>query len=215
MSTHLWVLSAALAVAAVLTWVAAVRGDGALARIVRPSFALLVLAAAWSLEGEGRAGDAPPLALVLPALALAVVTEVLLLHQTRPRFVLAMFARAVTTGLLGAAVLGLAGPGSFPWWVLPVVPVLLLVHARAGRAVVLRAGPERVAVLLALLAQYVLVVVAAWRADPLVLGGAALLLVADLVLMRDRYVRERRAAPLQALALHQLASVAVVVGLMR
>ena len=60
-----------------------------------------------------------------------------------------------------------------------------------------------------------LVLLAAWRGDALVLGGCALLAVSGAVLGHDRFVLQRRWAPLAALVTTHLAQLLVVVGLYR
>jgi hypothetical protein len=99
--------------------------------------------------------------------------------------------------------------------VVPVALALLVVQGRVGKYVVRSAGRDRGLVFLSLLVLDTLVVVAALRGDWVVLGAAALLLVSHLVLGHDRFVRERRLAPVVAVATYHAAQVLMVVGLLR
>lgn len=215
MSTHLWVLSVALGVAMLLNWGAVLRSDIVVERITKPTVMLLMIGMAWSLDGEGRVDGTPTLRVLLVALGLSLVGDVLLLHATQGRFLAGLVA------FLGAhvayvwAILETPGRGGFPWWVIPLVPALLIVHARFGRAIVVGAGRQRLPVLLYELALFALVLTAGWKGDWLVLAGAALFLVSDTILGHDRFVLERRAAPIQTIVTYHLAQVLLVVGLLR
>ena len=105
--------------------------------------------------------------------------------------------------------------GGFPWWLLGVVPLVLMLHGRFGRDVVRFSGRLRGAVFCYLLALVALVVVAAWHGDPVVLLGCVLFLVWDLILGHDRFVLERRWAPVQVMVTYHAAQVLIVVGLFR
>lgn len=215
MSTHLWVLSVALGVTALLSWTAVLRADVVVERITKPTFMLLMLGLAWSLDGEGRTGGSPRLPVILVALGLSVVGDVLLLTATRARFVGGLAAFLAAQVAYVWAILQTTGRGGLPWWVVPLVPALLIVHSRYGRDVVRAAGRERLPVLLYEVALFALVLVAGWKGDWLVIAGALLFVVSDTVLGHDRFVLERRFAPIQTIVTYHAAQVLLVVGLLR
>ncbi|MER7074018.1 lysoplasmalogenase [Terrabacter sp. NPDC000476] len=215
MTTHLWVLAVALAVTAVFDWRSVLRGDVVVERVTKPLVVLLLMGLATSLYWEGHALDSPRLLPVLVALGLSLVGDVALLHATEARFLVGLGAFLLAHVAYVIAIVETGGPDGFPWWLLAAVPALLLLHARVGRAIVRGASPDRGPVLLYELALSVLVLVAAWHGDWLVLLGAAVFAVSDAVLGHDRFVRERRWAPLTVIVTYHVAQTLVVVGLFR
>lgn len=215
MSTHLWVLSVALVVAAVLDWGAVLRGDHILERVTKPTVTLLLIGLAWSLHGDSPVPGPPSLTVLLVALGLSLVGDVLLLTATTARFLAGLAAFLVAHVAYVVGVVSTPGRGGFPWWLLPVLPMLLLVHARFGRDIVRHAGRARLPVLLYQLALFVLVLAAAWQGDWVVLLGTLVFLASDTILGHDRFVLERRFAPVQVMVTYHLAQVLIVVGLLR
>lgn len=215
MTTHVWVLAVALAVTALLNWGAVLRGEYEAERITRPTFVVLVLGLAWSLYTDGRPMDTAVALPLFTALGLVLVGDLLLLTPTEVRYRLGLVVLSLAHGGLIWAVLELPSRVGFPWAVPVAALVLLVLQGRVGRHVVRFAGRDRALVLLVLLVLYALVVVAALRQDWTVLGAAGLLLSSHLVLGHDRFVRERRLAPVVAVATHHVAQVLVVVGLLR
>lgn len=215
MSTHLWVLSVALGVTALLNWVSVLRADFVLERITKPTFMLLLMALAWSLDDQGRESVSPGLRVVLVAVGLGLVGDVCLLTATRARFMGGLAAFLVAHVAYVWAILQSAGLPGLPWWALPLLPLLLFVHSRFGRDIVRAAGRERGAVLLYELALFVLVLTAGWKGDGLVVLGALLFVTSDTILGHDRFVLERRFAPLQTIVTYHAAQVLLVVGLLR
>ncbi|MEO7448479.1 MAG: lysoplasmalogenase family protein [Humibacillus sp.] len=215
MTTHLWVLAAALGVTGPISWGALVRRDVLAERLTRPLVGLVLLGLAWSLHLEGAVDGAPGLVPVLVALSLSLVADLALLNATSGRFLVALLALGVANLAWGWSMVGAARAGGFPWLLLLALPAVVLVHARVGRQVVLHAGTQRMPVFLHELSLLGLVLVAAWRGDALVLGGCALLAVSGAVLGHDRFALERRWAPLAALVTSHLAQLLVVVGLYR
>ena len=215
MTTNVWLLSAALAVTALLNWGSVARGDVMLERISKPSFMALLIGLAWSLHGEGRVAGAPSLSPVIVALGLSLVGDVLLLNATARRFLLGLAAFLLAHLAWIWAVAELVGRGGTPWWLLPTVPVLVLLYGRYGRHVVRHAGGQRFAVFAYVLVLVALVLLAAWKGDPVVLLGCFVFLVSDTILGHDRFVLERRWAPLQVMVTYHLAQVLIVVGLLR
>ena len=212
---HLWVLAMALGVTALMNWVSVVRGDLLLERLTKPLFILLLMGLAWSLDLEGKVAGAPSLVPVLVALALSLIGDVALLNATTGRFLVGLAAFLLAHVAYVWAILGTAGTGGFPWWLLLAVPALVLVHARVGRDIVRHAGPQRGAVLLYQVVLFALVLTAAWRGDWVVLLGCALFTASDTILGHDRFVLQRRWAPLTVIVTYHLAQVFVVVGLFR
>ncbi|MEO6999209.1 MAG: lysoplasmalogenase [Terracoccus sp.] len=215
MSTHLWVLSVALGVTMLLNWSSVLRSDVIVERITKPTIMLLMIGLAWSLDGEGRVDGTPSLRVLLVALGLSLVGDVLLLNATQGRFLGGLAAFLAAHVAYVWAILETPGRGGFPWWVVPLVPALLILHARFGRDIVVGAGRQRLPVLLYQLALFALVLVAGWKGDWLVMAGAALFVVSDTVLGHDRFVLERRFAPIQTIVTYHLAQVLLVVGLLR
>ncbi|MEO7130904.1 MAG: lysoplasmalogenase [Dermatophilaceae bacterium] len=215
MTTNVWVLSVALGVTALLNWGSVARGDRMIERITKPSFMVLLIGLAWSLHGEGRVSGAPTLPPVMLALGLSLIGDVALLHSTARRFLLGLTAFLLAHIAWIWAVVQMQGPGGFPWWLLPAVPVLLVLHGRFGRHIVRHAGRHRVPVFLYQLVLVALVLVAAWRGDWVVLLGCFVFLVSDTILGHDRFVLERRWAPLQVMVTYHVAQVLIVIGLLR
>jgi uncharacterized membrane protein YhhN len=213
-TTHVWVLSVALTVTALLSWGALLRGDYDLERVTRPTFVVLVLGLAWSLATEGPARDPSVTWPLFAGLGLSLVGELFLLTATTVRFRLGLVVLLFAHGAYVWAVLGLPGRVGLPWAVLPVAVALLILHGRVGRLVVRHSGRDRGLVLLSLTVLMALAVIAAAKGDWTVLVAVGLLLVADLVLGHDRFVRERRLAPVTALATHQVAQALLVLGLL-
>lgn len=216
MATHVWVLVVALGVTALINWGAVARGDYVVDRITRPTFLLLLAGLAWSLYGDAEPGiGAPTLLPVGVALGLALVADVALLNATEGRFIVGVGVAVLSAGAWAWAILDSRGPEGLPWFVLAAAPALVLLHARLGRDVVRFAGADRGPVFAQQVALAALVLVAAWRGDWLVLLGAFVLAGAAAILGHDRFVSERRWAPVQAVATQHCAQVLLVVGLFR
>ncbi|HET8988833.1 MAG TPA: lysoplasmalogenase [Humibacillus sp.] len=215
MTTHLWVLAVALGVTALINWSSVVRGDVLVERLTKPLFILLLMGLAWSLDWEGKVAGAPPLLPVMVALTLSLVGDVALLNATAARFLVGLGSFLLAHVAYVWAILDTTGASGFPWWLLPVVPGLVLVHATVGRDIVRHAGPQRGAVLVYQFALFALMLAAAWKGDAVVLLGCALFTVSDTLLGHDRFVVERRWAPLTVIVTYHLAQVLIVVGLFR
>ncbi|WP_185749157.1 lysoplasmalogenase [Humibacillus xanthopallidus] len=215
MTTHLWVLAVALGVTALINWSSVVRGDVLVERLTKPLVIVLLMGIAWSLDWEGAVAGAPELAPVLVALAVSLVGDVALLNATTTRFLVGLGSFLLAHVAYVWAILGTTGAGGFPWWLLLVVPALLVLHATVGRDIVRHAGAQRGAVLVYQLALFALVLAAAWKGDAVVLLGCVLFLASDTVLGHDRFVRERRWAPLTVIVTYHLAQTLIVVGLFR
>jgi uncharacterized membrane protein YhhN len=214
-TTHLWVLAVALGVTALINWGSVVRGDVVVERLTKPLVILLLMGLAWSLDWEGKAPGAPPLLPVMVALGLSLVGDVALLNATAGRFLVGLGAFLLAHVAYVWAILQTAGVVGFPWWLLAVVPGVVLLHATVGREIVRHAGSQRGAVLLYQFALFALMLAAAWTGDWVVLLGCALFTASDTVLGHDRFVVERRWAPLTVIATYHLAQVLIVVGLFR
>jgi len=214
-TTHLWVLSVALAVTALINWASVLRGHRLVERITKPLVVLLLMGLAWSLHWEGRSPDSPTLLPVIVALAFCLVGDVALLHATEARFLVGLGAFLVAHVAYVWAILETSGAGGFPWWLFAAVPALLVLHARVGRDIVRHAGADRGPVLVYQVVISVLVLVAAWRGDWLVLLGSATFVASDAILGHDRFVRERRWAPVAVIVTYHLAQTLIVVGLFR
>ncbi|MDN5794977.1 MAG: lysoplasmalogenase [Intrasporangium sp.] len=215
MSTHVSLLSVALGITALLNWGAVVRDDHVVQRITKPTFMLLLGGLAWSLYTDQPPADAPLVSPLLAGLGLSLVGDVLLLTATELRF---RFGLLAFLGAHVAYVWTLAtvpGRGGFPWPALPALLVVLYLYGRFGRHVVRRAGRDRYAVFVYVLALATLVVLAAVKGDWVVLAGCLLFLVSDTILGHDRFVHERRWAPLAVITTYHAAQVLIVVGLLR
>ena len=195
MTTHLWVISVALGVTALVNWRSVLRGDHVVERLTKPLVVLLLMGLAWSLHWEGRAPGSPPLLPGVVALAFCLVGDVALLRATETRF--------------------LVGLAAFPWPLLVAVPALVLLHAKVGRDIVRHSGAQRVPVFVYQLVLSALVLVAAWKGDWLLLLGCAVFVVSDAVLGHDRFVHERRWAPLRVIVTYHVAQALIVVALFR
>jgi uncharacterized membrane protein YhhN len=214
-TTHLWVLCVALGVTGLITWVSVLRGDHVVERLVKPLFVLLLGGLAWSLWWEGAGPGSPPLLPVLLALAFSLVGDIALLTATEGRFLVGVGAFFVTHVAYVWAILETPTPAGFPWWLLAAVPAVLLLHARFGRHIVRLAGEQRGPVFVYQLALVTLLLVAAWKGDWLVLLGCFLFVVSDTLLGYDRFVAEKRWAPVTVMVTYQVAQTLIVVGLYR
>jgi len=214
-TTHLWVLVVALGVTALINWGSVVRGDVLVERLTKPLFVVLLMGLAWSLDLEGAVPGSPSLLPVLVALGCSLVGDVALLNATAGRFLLGLGAFLLAHVAYVWALLETSGAGGFPWWLLLVLPAVALLHARVGRDIVRHAGDQRGPVLLYQLSLVALLLVAAWKGDWVVLLGCALFTASDTVLGHDRFVLERRWAPLVVIVTYHLAQVLIVVGLFR
>jgi uncharacterized membrane protein YhhN len=91
----------------------------------------------------------------------------------------------------------------------------VLLHAKVGRDIVRHSGAQRVPVFVYQLVLSALVLVAAWKGDWLLLLGCAVFVVSDAVLGHDRFVHERRWAPLTVIVTYHVAQALIVVALFR
>jgi uncharacterized membrane protein YhhN len=213
--THVWLLTVALGVTALLNLSAVAREDHTVERITKPTFMLLLTGLAWSLFTAAPPPDAPQIVPLLAALGLSLLGDVFLLHSTVVRFRLGLLAFLAAHVAYVWTILDTPGPEAIPWLVLPTLLVLVFLYGRWGRHVVRFAGSDRGAVFVYLLALVVLAVVAAVKGDPVVLAGCLLFVVSDTVLGHDRFVLERRWAPVVVMLTYHAAQVLIVVGLLR
>jgi len=214
-TTHLWVLSVALGVTAVINWGSVLRGDYVVERITKPLFVLLLMGLAWSLHWEGRVAGSPTLLPVLVALAFSLIGDVALLNATEARFLVGLGAFLLAHVAYAWAILETPTPPGFPWWLVAVVPAVLLLHGLVGRDIVRHSGVHKGPVFIYQLVLIALLVVAAWKGDWVVLLGCAVFTVSDAILGHDRFVHERRWAPLTVIVTYHVAQVLIVVGLFR
>ncbi|GAB3072385.1 lysoplasmalogenase [Intrasporangium mesophilum] len=214
-TTHLWVLGVALGVTAVINWGSVLRGDYIVERITKPLFVLLLMGVAWSLYWEGRVPGSPTLLPVIVALAFSLVGDIALLNATEVRFLVGVGAFLLTHVAYAWAILETPRAAGFPWWFLGAVPAVLVAHQLVGRDIVRHAGHNRGPVFIYQLVLTALVLVAAWKGDPVVVIGCALFMLSDSILGHDRFVHERRWAPLAVIVTYHLAQVLIVVGLFR
>lgn len=215
MSMHVWLLSVALGITALLNWSAVLRDDYIVERVTKPTFMLLLGGLAWSLYTDSPPADAPRITPLLTGLGLSLVGDVLLLTATEVRFRLGLLAFLAAHVAYVWTLLTVPGRGGFPWLVIPAVLVVLLMQARFGRHVVRHAGRDRFAVFVYVLALATLLVAAAAKGDWIVIAGCFLFLVSDTILGHDRFVHERRWAPLAVIMTYHAAQVLIVVGLLR
>lgn len=215
MSTHVWLLSVALGITALLNWSAVLRDDYVVERITKPTFMLLLGGLAWSLYTDSPPAAAPHITPLLVALGLSLVGDLLLLTATEVRFRLGLLAFLAAHVTYVWTLLTVPGPGGFPWIVLPAVLVVLYMHGRFGRHVVRHAGRDRFPVFVYVIALATLLVVAAVKGDWVVVTGCFLFLLSDTILGHDRFVHERRWAPLGVITTYHAAQTLIVVGLLR
>ena len=95
------------------------------------------------------------------------------------------------------------------------MPAVLLLHAKVGRDIVRHSGAQKGPVLIYQLVLSALLLVAAWHGDWLLLLGCAVFVTSDALLGHDRFVRERRWAPLAVIVTYHLAQILIVVALFR
>ncbi|CAN7434656.1 lysoplasmalogenase [Terrabacter sp. LjRoot27] len=215
MTTHLWVISVALGVTALINWGSVLRGDHVVERITKPLVVLLLMGLAWSLYWEGRAPGSPPLLPVIVALAFCLLGDIALLHATETRFLVGLGAFLVGHLAYVWAILETVRADGFPWPILVAVPFLAVLHAKAGRDIVRHSGTQRGPVFVYQLVLFVLVLVAAGTGDWLLLLGCMVFVVSDTVLGHDRFVHERRWAPLTVIVTYHVAQTLIVVALYR
>jgi uncharacterized membrane protein YhhN len=214
-TTHLWVISVALGVTVLINWRSVLRGDEVVERLTKPLVVLLLMGLAWSLHWEGWVPGSPPLLPVIVALACCLVGDVALLRATETRFLVGLGAFLLAHVAYIWAILETPGVDGFPWPLVAAVPALVLLHAKVGRDIVRHAGAQRVPVFVYQLIISALVLVAAWKGDWLLLAGCAVFVASDAVLGHDRFVHERRCAPLTVIVTYHVAQVLIVVALFR
>ena len=215
MTTHLWVISVALGVTALINWGSVLRGEQVVERVTKPLVIVLLMGVAWSLYWEGRVASSPTLLPVLVALAFCLVGDVALLHATETRFLVGLGAFLVAHVAYIWAILETPVAEGFPWWLVAAVPAVLLLHAKVGRDIVRHSGAQKGPVLIYQLVLSALLLVAAWHGDWLLLLGCAVFVTSDALLGHDRFVRERRWAPLAVIVTYHLAQILIVVALFR
>jgi len=143
------------------------------------------------------------------------VGDVALLRATETRFLVGLGAFLLAHVAYIWAILETPGVDGFPWPLVAAVPALVLLHAKVGRDIVRHAGAQRVPVFVYQLVISALVLVAAWKGDWLLLAGCAVFVASDAVLGHDRFVHERRWAPLTVIVTYHVAQVLIVVALFR
>jgi uncharacterized membrane protein YhhN len=214
-TTHLWVLASALGVTAVIDWWSVLRQAYAVERVAKPLFVVLLMGLAWELHLEGRVPGSPSLLPVMLALAFSLVGDVALLNATEARFLVGLGAFLVAHVGYVWAILETPTPPGFPWWLGAVVPGVLVLHGRVGREIVRHSGVHKGPVFTYQLVLIALLLVAGWKGDWVVLLGCALFTASDAILGHDRFVHERRWAPLTVIVTYHVAQVLIVVGLFR
>ena len=215
MTTHLWVLGVALGVTAVINWGSVLRGDYVVERITKPMFVLLLMAVAWSLSWEGSVPGAPTLLPVIIALGFSLLGDIALLNATETRFLVGVGAFLLTHVAYAWAILETPTAQGFPWWFVGTIAIVLVAHRLVGRDIVRHAGANRGPVFIYQLVLTALVLIAGWKGDPVVVLGCVLFLVSDSILGHDRFVHQRRWAPMTVIVTYHLAQVLIVVGLFR
>ncbi|GAB3884155.1 lysoplasmalogenase family protein [Terrabacter terrigena] len=215
MTTHLWVLSVALAVTAAINWSSVRRADQLLERVTKPLVVVLLMGVAWSLYGEGRVPGSPGLLPVLVALVLCLVGDVALLDSTETRFLVGLGAFLLAHVAYIWAILGTTPADGFAWLLLLAAPAVVLLHAKLGRDIVRHSGAQKVPVLVYQLVLSALLLVAASRGDWLLLLGCAVFVTSDAVLGHDRFVQARGWAPLTVIVSYHVAQALIVVALFR
>jgi uncharacterized membrane protein YhhN len=214
-TTHLWVLSVALGVTAVINWGSVLRGDYVVERITKPLFVLLLMGLAWSLWWEGSAPGSPSLLPVIVALGFSLIGDIALLNATEARFLVGLGAFLLAHVAYAWAILETPTPPGLPWWLLAAVPFVLLLHALVGRDIVRHSAEQKGPVFIYQLVITALVLIAAWKGDEVVLLGCAVFAMSDAILGHDRFVHQRRWAPLTVIVTYHVAQVLIVVGLFR
>lgn len=215
MTTHLWVIGTALGVTALINWRSVLRRDEVAERVSKPLVVLLLMGLAWSLHWEGAVPGSPPLLPVVVALGCCLVGDVALLRATELRFLVGLGAFLLGHVAYVWAILETPRVDGFPWPLLVALPALVLLHATVGRDIVRHSGAQRVPVFVYQLVISALVLVAAWAGDWLLLLGCAVFVASDAVLGHDRFVHERRWAPLTVIVTYHLAQTLILVALFR
>jgi uncharacterized membrane protein YhhN len=214
-TTHLWVISVALGVIALINWRSVMRGEQVFERVTKPLVVVLLVGLAWSLSWEGRVAGSPPLLPVIVALGLCLVGDVALLDSTETRFLVGLGAFLLAHIAYVWTILETPAAEVFPWLLLVAVPAVVLLHAMVGRDIVRHSGAQKVPVLVYQLVLSALLLVAASRGDWLLLLGCAVFVTSDAVLGHDRFVRQRSWAPLTVIVTYHLAQTLIVVALFR
>ena len=192
------------------------RGDLVVERLTKPLVVLLLMGLAWSLHWEGRVPGSPPLLPVVVALAFCLVGDVALLRATETRFLVGLAAFLAAHVAYIWAILETPGVEGFPWPLLVAVPGPGACCTRGSGATScatrVRSACRSSSTSSSLSA---LVLVAAWKGDWLLLLGCAVFVVSDAVLGHDRFVHERRWAPLTVIVTYHVAQALIVVALFR
>ncbi len=203
-------------VTAPLCWWAAWHGRRWWMAVSKPLPMIALLAIALSLPWQGSRS-----VLVVAALVCGLLGDLVLLdppsgRPARPeQLPLGLGAFLVGHVAYGAAILlgPMAGP-PFPWPVVAVVPVALMVAWRWGWPVIRAAGALRFAVGVYEVVIVSLAIVASVSGGWLVLIGAALFVTSDLLLGRALFISPRRWSPTAVMATYHLAQGLLVAGLL-
>lgn len=211
MNTYAWVLVAAMAVAAVASWVAVARRRRATEQLAKPAFLVLLIAFAWLLHAdEVLAGR-----WLLAALAFSLVGDVLLLGRSDRAFGFGLLAFLLAhVAFIGALA---TMPHLAPIWAgtaaVALVVILLswlLLRPLARRDLREATGPVAYAVVIGLLGA-----LAWWSGNLLVAVGASLFMVSDAVLAAGRFWREVPGGGVLVIVTFHVAQLLITLGVLR
>ncbi len=211
MNVYVWVLLAALAVAAAVDWRAVVTGARDIEVLAKPAFLVLLIALAWLLRADtvdyGR--------FLLAGLVLSLLGDVLLLGRSDRHFLAGLGAFLFAQSCYIAAFRRVPSDG--PAW-LPMILVALAVGAVLVLRVwpLARAAPREGGPVLGYAAVVGSMAVLAWATGHVVLGlGATLFLFSDALIAYCRYDREPAWGRLVVMVTYHVGQLLIVFGLMR
>lgn len=197
---------------AVTDWLAVARDDHRTERWAKPAVMVGLLAIALALGAAGTTTGR----LVLLALALGVVGDVLLLEDTRPRFLggLAAFLVGHLAWVAAFVATGLDRP-ALGWVGAAVLAAALVVGRRILPAALAEGGPALAVPVAVYMAVIGGMAVLGWATGHLLVGlGATLFVVSDTVLALAKFVREGRGSRSLVMVTYHLAQALLVAGLL-
>lgn len=211
MNLYAWVLLAALAIAAVVDWVAVARSQRDIETLAKPAFMVILIALAWLLHADAVSYGQQ----LLVGLVLCLIGDVLLLGESTRAFLGGLVAFLLGHVAYIAAFRRV--PSADPIWVGIIVVTLAVAFVLWARLIPTMQRSWRDGGPLVLYAAVIgLMAALGWATGHLLVAiGGTLFLLSDAVLAYDRFERPVLHGRLIVHVTYHLAQFAIVWGLLR